>query len=71
MARRKVQLENLPEVEHSVVIPGKSLNELNKVLEDSTNLVQIVITSQQVLFKTGKYYSSLVYLKVTTQIHHV
>ncbi|MDM5245785.1 DNA polymerase III subunit beta [Lysinibacillus sp. G4S2] len=54
LARRKVQLENLPEVEHSVVIPGKSLNELNKVLEDSTNLVQIVITSQQVLFKTGE-----------------
>lgn len=53
LARRKVQLKNLPEVEHSVVIPGKSLNELNKVLEDSTNLVQIVITSQQVLFKTG------------------
>ncbi|AHN20050.1 DNA polymerase III subunit beta [Lysinibacillus sphaericus] len=53
LARRKVQLEDLPEVEHSVVIPGKSLNELNKVLEDSTNLVQIVITSQQVLFKTG------------------
>lgn len=54
LARRKVQLENLPKVEHSVVIPGKSLNELNKVLEDSTNLVQIVITSQQVLFKTGE-----------------
>ncbi|KOP79851.1 DNA polymerase III subunit beta [Lysinibacillus sp. FJAT-14745] len=54
LARRKVQLENLPKVEHSVVIPGKSLNELNKVLEDSTNLVQIVMTSQQVLFKTGE-----------------
>lgn len=54
LARRKVNLEDLPEVEHSVVIPGKSLNELNKVLEDSTNLVQIVITSQQVLFKTGE-----------------
>lgn len=53
LARRKVTLEDLPKVEHSVVIPGKSLNELNKVLEDSTNLVQIVITSQQVLFKTG------------------
>ncbi|GLC90122.1 DNA polymerase III subunit beta [Lysinibacillus piscis] len=53
LARRKIQLENLPRVEHSVVIPGKSLNELNKVLEDSTNAVEIVITSQQVLFKTG------------------
>lgn len=53
LAKRTVNLADLPEVEHSVVIPGKSLNELNKVLEDSTNLVQIVITSQQVLFKTG------------------
>ena len=53
LARRKVTLADLPEVEHSVVIPGKSLNELNKVLEDTTNPVQIVITSQQVLFKTG------------------
>lgn len=53
LAKRNVNLADLPEVEHSVVIPGKSLNELNKVLEDSTNLVQIVITSQQILFKTG------------------
>lgn len=53
LARRKVTLADLPEVEHSVVIPGKSLNELNKVLEDTTNPVQIVVTSQQVLFKTG------------------
>ena len=52
LARRKTKLENLPEGEHSAVIPGKSLNELNKILEDSTNLVQIVLTSQQVLFKT-------------------
>ena len=52
LARRKVKLENLPAESSTVVIPGKSLNELNKILEDSTNPVQIVITNQQVLFKT-------------------
>ena len=52
LARRKVKLEQLPPEINNVVIPGKSLNELNKILEDSTNPVQIVITSQQVLFKT-------------------
>ena len=52
LARRKTLLEQLPADVTSVVIPGKSLNELNKILEDSTNPVQIVMTNQQVLFKT-------------------
>jgi len=52
LARRKVKLDQLPTEVNSVVIPGKSLNELNKILEDSTNPVQIVMTNQQVLFKT-------------------
>ncbi len=52
LARRKVKLDQLPTEVNTVVIPGKSLNELNKILEDSTNPVQIVMTSQQVLFKT-------------------
>ncbi|WP_332650751.1 DNA polymerase III subunit beta [Lysinibacillus sp. 54212] len=52
LASRKTKLEHLPIGVSSVVIPGKSLNELNKILEDSTNPVQIVMTNQQVLFKT-------------------
>ena len=51
LARRKTKLEQLPSGVSSVVIPGKSLNELNKILGDSTNLVQVVMTNQQVLFK--------------------
>ncbi len=51
LARRKTTLEQLPTDVNSVVIPGKSLNELNKILDESTNPVEIVITSQQVLFK--------------------
>ena len=52
LARRKVKLDQFPAEVNNVVIPGKSLNELNKILEDSTNPVQIVMTNQQVLFKT-------------------
>jgi DNA polymerase III subunit beta len=37
---------------YNVVIPGKSLNELSKILDDQTKLVDIVITENQVLFKT-------------------
>ena len=51
LARRKVTVENVP-VGQNVVIPGKSLNELNKILDDSTDLVNVALTSQQVLFKT-------------------
>ncbi|MCF6410706.1 DNA polymerase III subunit beta [Pseudalkalibacillus salsuginis] len=40
------------ELEHpNVVIPGKSLTELSKILDDSSALVDIVITESQVLFK--------------------
>ncbi|MCP1143163.1 DNA polymerase III subunit beta [Lysinibacillus endophyticus] len=52
LARRKTTLEQLPTNVNSVVIPGKSLNELNKILGESNNPVEIVITNQQVLFKT-------------------
>ena len=36
---------------YSVVIPGKSLNELSKILDDTNELIEIVITENQVLFK--------------------
>lgn len=52
LARRKTKLESLPKDEYSVVIPGKSLNELNKILADTKDPVEIVMTSQQVLFKS-------------------
>ncbi|WP_397536698.1 DNA polymerase III subunit beta [Rummeliibacillus pycnus] len=53
LARRKVTLEHLPTEEANVVIPGKSLNELSKILSDSTTPVDIFMTNQQVLFKTS------------------
>lgn len=53
LARRKVTLEHLPTEEADVVIPGKSLTELSKILSDSTTPVDIFMTNQQVLFKTS------------------
>lgn len=53
LARRKVTLENLPSEQSSVVVPGKSLTELSKILNDATTPVDIVMTNQQVLFKTN------------------
>ena len=52
LARRLTIPEDMPEVPFSVVIPGKSLQELNKILPDNGELVDIVIADQQVLFKT-------------------
>lgn len=37
---------------YSIVIPGKSLNELIKVLDDTNGPIQFVITENQILFKT-------------------
>ncbi|MGE7623404.1 DNA polymerase III subunit beta [Viridibacillus sp. NPDC096237] len=53
LARRKITLENLPSEQSSVVVPGKSLTELSKILNDATTPVDIVMTNQQVLFKTN------------------
>ncbi|MBS7344344.1 MAG: DNA polymerase III subunit beta [Caryophanon sp.] len=53
LARRKVTVENVP-AGQNVVIPGKSLNELNKILDDAADLVDIALTNQQVLFKTNE-----------------
>ncbi|MCU9613488.1 DNA polymerase III subunit beta [Caldibacillus lycopersici] len=36
---------------YNIVIPGKSLNELTKVLEDSNEPIQFVVTENQILFK--------------------
>lgn len=36
----------------NVVIPGKSINELNKILDDDEDNVEISVTNNQILFKT-------------------
>ncbi|MFC5711649.1 DNA polymerase III subunit beta [Thalassorhabdus alkalitolerans] len=53
LALRTAPVEtNMEELEISnVVIPGKSLNELSKIVEDSEDYIDIVVTESQVLFK--------------------
>ncbi|AQQ51679.1 DNA polymerase III subunit beta [Planococcus lenghuensis] len=52
LARRKTKLESVQDEEHNAVVPGRSLNELNKILDDSADPVEVVMTSQQVLFRS-------------------
>jgi DNA polymerase III subunit beta len=61
LARRLTIPEEMPELPFSIVIPGKSLQELNKILPDASESVDIVITDQQVLFKIRNvlFYSRL------------
>uniref|UniRef100_UPI000C26AFFC DNA polymerase III subunit beta n=1 Tax=Mycobacteroides abscessus TaxID=36809 RepID=UPI000C26AFFC len=53
-ASAELSLEN-------IVTPGKSMQELNKILPDNDSLVDIVVTDNQILFKTEKilFYSRL------------
>ncbi|RSK25436.1 DNA polymerase III subunit beta [Bacillus sp. HMF5848] len=52
LALRKAPVETTNEESYNIVIPGRSLNELSKILDDSADNVEIVITENQVLFKT-------------------
>lgn len=57
LASRKIPLQqpegkNIP----AVVIPGKSLTELNKILDDSEDTIEISVTENQVLFRTKHLY---------------
>lgn len=49
LPKAEIELSNL-------VVPGKSLNELDKILEDSDELVEISATSNLILFKAKNIY---------------
>jgi DNA polymerase III subunit beta len=51
LALRKAMIDTENQITYNVVIPGKSLSELSKILDDTSDLVEIVITENQVLFK--------------------
>lgn len=61
LARRIITPESQVGSPFNVVIPGKSLQELSKILPDDASAVEIVIASQQVLFKVRNvlFYSRL------------
>ncbi|MDK9852391.1 DNA polymerase III subunit beta [Staphylococcus equorum] len=52
LAVRKVALEDKSE-NKNVIIPGKALSELNKIMTDSEEEIDIFFASNQVLFKVG------------------
>jgi DNA polymerase-3 subunit beta len=51
LALRKAMINTENQISYNVVIPGKSLSELSKILDDTSDLIEIVITENQVLFK--------------------
>lgn len=51
LALRKAKVDLELDKSYNVVIPGKSLNELSKILDDGNELVEIVMTENQVLVK--------------------
>ncbi|GAE32286.1 DNA polymerase III subunit beta [Alkalihalobacillus hemicellulosilyticus] len=53
LAQRKATIEmNDQSLQLSnIVIPGRSLNELNKIIDDSNEYIEFVVTESQILFK--------------------
>ncbi|TRZ36480.1 DNA polymerase III subunit beta [Niallia circulans] len=51
LALRKAKIDANTEQTFNIVIPGKSLNELNRILDDHNEPVEIVVTENQILFK--------------------
>lgn len=51
LALREIPLEADAPDEYNIVIPGKSLSELSKILDDNSDSIELVIASNQILFK--------------------
>ncbi|CDO04855.1 DNA polymerase III subunit beta [Oceanobacillus picturae] len=52
LASREIPVTEAPGQLPTVVVPGKSLNELNKILDDTEETVEISVTNNQILFRT-------------------
>ncbi|TFJ92296.1 DNA polymerase III subunit beta [Lentibacillus salicampi] len=52
LASRRVPLEGVTSDSSNIVVPGKSLNELNKILDDTGEKVEISVMNNQILFRT-------------------
>lgn len=61
LALRKINVDLPEEAKFNIVIPGKSLTELNKILDDTTEKVEVVVNNNQILFKVTDvlFYSRL------------
>ncbi|WP_249872264.1 DNA polymerase III subunit beta [Oceanobacillus saliphilus] len=52
LSKREVPVTDATMEIQQVVVPGKSLNELYKILDDSEETVEISVTNNQILFRT-------------------
>ncbi|GGJ89582.1 DNA polymerase III subunit beta [Lentibacillus kapialis] len=52
LALRSIPLEDVTLNLPSIVVPGKSLNELNKILDDKGEKVEVSVTNNQIMFRT-------------------
>lgn len=61
LAQRRIKLPNAVEQTYDVIIPGKSLTELSRMIDDSQDEIQMRIAENQVLFVFGQtmFYSRL------------
>ncbi|EUJ25985.1 DNA polymerase III subunit beta [Listeria floridensis FSL S10-1187] len=51
LALREIPIESAEGEEYNIVIPGKSLSELNKILDEATDSIEMVLANNQILFK--------------------
>lgn len=56
LAQKQIPLQDATQQFSNLVVPGKSLNELNKILPDSDEPVEISAKSNLILFKTKNVY---------------
>lgn len=61
LSLKTVAITSADAAEGDIVIPGRSLNELNKLIDDSEEMAEVVFTGNQVLFKVKNlaFYSRL------------
>ncbi|WP_277674282.1 DNA polymerase III subunit beta [Piscibacillus halophilus] len=57
LASRKITMNDSEQLTfNNVVIPGKSLSELNKILDETQETIQVSVTDNQILFRTKNLY---------------
>ncbi len=56
LAMQEIPVDDAQTEITSLVIPGKSLNELNKILTDNDEKIEISVTNNQILFRTENLY---------------
>lgn len=52
LAKREVEVKDTQAILDNIVVPGKSLTELNKILDDDEETVEVSVANNQILFQT-------------------